>query len=174
MNKRAEEMTDQAKKMGDDVVKMGRNVWLAGLGAYSLAEEETRNAIDRLVSRGKKFEKDEKNLVSKTIDQATGKAKDFGNQVEDTVHTTVTSVLQRAGIPCGPINNVAEVVADPHVAARNMIIESRDPVAGEVRMAGNPVKISGFDDFAERASAPALDADRAAIVAEFAPDFESG
>lgn len=73
-------------------------------------------------------------------------------------------VLQRAGIPCGPINNVAEVVADPHVAARNMIIESRDPVAGDLRMAGNPIKLSAYEDPDERPAAPELDADRQSIL----------
>jgi poly(hydroxyalkanoate) granule-associated protein len=99
MNKRVEKATDQAKKFGDDVMNMGRNVWLAGLGAYSWAEEETRKTFDDLVDRGQKFEKDEKNVVSKTIDDATTKAKDFGTKVEDTVHDTVTTVLHRAGVP---------------------------------------------------------------------------
>jgi poly(hydroxyalkanoate) granule-associated protein len=99
MNKRAESVTDQAKKMGDDVVKMGRNVWLAGLGVYSLADEETRKAVDELIKRGKKFEKDEKNVVSRTIDDATGRAKDFGNKVEESVQETMTRTLHRAGLP---------------------------------------------------------------------------
>ena len=45
-----------------------------------------------------------------------------------------------------------------------MIIHATDPEAGEVRMAGNPVKISGFDDPPERPAAPDLDADRAAVL----------
>lgn len=99
MNKRVENVSDQAKKMREDAVKMGRNVWLAGLGAYALAEEEARGAFDRLVSRGEKFEKDEKNVVSRTIDSATGRVKEMGHKIEDTVQSTVTAVLHRAGIP---------------------------------------------------------------------------
>ena len=45
-------MKDNAWKMGDEFVKLGRNVWLAGLGAVSLADEETRGAFDKLISRG--------------------------------------------------------------------------------------------------------------------------
>ncbi len=74
------------------------------------------------------------------------------------------AAIGAAGVPCGPINNVAQVVDDPHIAARNMIIHATDPEAGEVRMAGNPVKISGFDDPTERPAAPDLDADRAAVL----------
>ena len=75
------------------------------------------------------------------------------------------SALGDAGVPCGPINDVAQVVSDPHVAARNMIITTRDDAAGEVRMAGNPVKLSDYEDPAERPSAPELDQHRAAILA---------
>jgi CoA:oxalate CoA-transferase len=74
-------------------------------------------------------------------------------------------VIGDAGVPCGPINTVADVVADPHVAARNMIIAAADPEAGTIRMAGNPIKMSGFADPPTRPPAPTLDADRERILA---------
>ena len=80
-------------------MKVGRNFWLAGLGVYSLAEEETRKAVDSLIERGEKFEKDEKNVVTRTIDDATDKAKQLGSKVEDTVQDTVSRALHRAGLP---------------------------------------------------------------------------
>jgi CoA:oxalate CoA-transferase len=71
--------------------------------------------------------------------------------------------LAAAGIPCGPVNDVAQVVADPQVAARNMLVS----VAGSaLRVAGNPVKLSGFPDPGDRAAPPALDEGRARILAE--------
>jgi CoA:oxalate CoA-transferase len=72
-------------------------------------------------------------------------------------------VLQAAGVPCGPINDIAQVVDDAQVNARNMIIRS---TAGDsdVRMAGNPIKLSGFDDPSQRPAAPDLDADREEIL----------
>jgi CoA:oxalate CoA-transferase len=75
-------------------------------------------------------------------------------------------LLHEAGVPCGPINKIEDVVKDPHVAARNMIIEVEDPTAGRVKMFGNPIKMSGFDDPHERAPAPDLDQDRAKILEE--------
>ncbi len=75
-------------------------------------------------------------------------------------------ILAPAGIPCGPINNIAEVLDDPQVRARNMVVSVEDAVAGQVRMAGNPIKMSEFDDPDSRTVAPDLDADRAAIIAE--------
>ena len=67
-------------------------------------------------------------------------------------------------MPCGPINNVAEVLADPQIAARNMVVTAEDAVAGPVRMAGNPIKMSAYADPPTRAPAPDLDADRARIL----------
>ncbi|HEY8156680.1 MAG TPA: CoA transferase [Myxococcota bacterium] len=71
--------------------------------------------------------------------------------------------LGAAGVPCGPVNDIAQVAADPQVAARNMLVS----VAGSaLRVAGNPVKLSGYADPAVRAGAPALDEGRARILAE--------
>jgi len=67
-------------------------------------------------------------------------------------------------VPCGPINNMAQVFADPQVQARNMVVSTFDPVAGQVHMAGNPIKISGFDDPTTRLPAPELDGDREHIL----------
>ena len=71
-----------------------------------------------------------------------------------------------AGIPCGPLNDVAAVLADPQVRARNMVVSCEDPDAGPFSLAGNPVKLSGHADPATRPPAPRLDEHRAAILAE--------
>jgi len=74
------------------------------------------------------------------------------------------AILRNAGVPCAPINDVAQVVDDAQVKARNMIIESRDAAGRRTLMAGNPIKLSDFDDPATRAAAPALDQHREAIL----------
>ncbi len=71
-----------------------------------------------------------------------------------------------AGIPCGPIQNVAEVLADPQVLARNMVVTADDPDIGPLRMAGNPIKLSAFDDPTTREPAPSLDEHREQILRE--------
>lgn len=60
-------------------------------------------------------------------------------------------VLTDAGVPCGPVLDVAEALADPQVQARRMVVR-----AGGVRLPGNPVKIDGWDDPVERPAAPRL------------------
>jgi crotonobetainyl-CoA:carnitine CoA-transferase CaiB-like acyl-CoA transferase len=49
-------------------------------------------------------------------------------------------LLSKAGVPCGPINTLDRVFADPQVAARNMVVEMDHPKVGRFRSIGNPVK----------------------------------
>lgn len=77
--------------------------------------------------------------------------------------------LQGEGVPCGPVNDVAQVVAEPQVAARNMLVSM--PVGGgdKIKVAGNPIKLSAFPDPPERPPAPELDDQREAILKELEP-----
>ena len=76
------------------------------------------------------------------------------------------AVLDAAGVPCGPLQDVAQALASPQVRARNMAVETAFPDGTPLLCAGNPVKLSGYDDPAVRPGAPGLDAHRAAILAE--------
>ena len=51
--------------------------------------------------------------------------------------------LEEAGVPSGPINNVAQAFANPQVQARGMQIELPHPLAGTVPLMGSPMKFSG-------------------------------
>ena len=73
-------------------------------------------------------------------------------------------VVSKAGVPCGPINNIEQAIAHPQVAARNMLVEVPDGSGGTLKLAGNPLKMSAFADPPTRRAAPDLDADRAAIL----------
>ena len=77
-----------------------------------------------------------------------------------------TEKLEPLGIPIGPINNVAEALADPQVAARNMLVEMIDPVLGPVKAVGNPFKLSPFQPRPDRSVAPELDEHREALLGE--------
>jgi formyl-CoA transferase len=60
-----------------------------------------------------------------------------------------------AGIPCGPINDYAEALADPHILARGMVVDVDHPTLGRVRTLGAPVKMSATPP-AARGRAPLL------------------
>ena len=53
-------------------------------------------------------------------------------------------LLGRANIPSGPVHTAPEVIVDPHVAARNMLVEMQrtDDGPDPVLIPGNPVKMS--------------------------------
>jgi CoA:oxalate CoA-transferase len=73
--------------------------------------------------------------------------------------------LERAGVPCAPVNSVAEAVRLPQVAARGMVVGIPDPAIGTLYVAGNPVKLSGVPEPVTPRTAPDLDADRARVLA---------
>ena len=52
------------------------------------------------------------------------------------------TLLEGAGVPCGPINTLAEVFTDPQVEAREMRIEMEHQRAGKVALVGSPMKFS--------------------------------
>ena len=95
-------------------------------------------------------------------------------ELERTLKTATTerwlAKLEAAGVPCGPLNDVAGAVGNPQVGARNMVVGIDDPAAGPVRIAGNPIKMSGHADPPTRGPIPRLDGAREAIVAEFGGD----
>nr|WP_315230077.1 CaiB/BaiF CoA-transferase family protein [uncultured Limnohabitans sp.] len=50
--------------------------------------------------------------------------------------------LEAAKVPCGAINNLAEVFADPHIRARDMVSSWTHPLAGSVELVASPMKLS--------------------------------
>ena len=52
------------------------------------------------------------------------------------------SMFRPLGIPCGPINHLDETLNDPHIQARGMVQEMHHPVAGDIRVLGNPMHLS--------------------------------
>jgi len=77
--------------------------------------------------------------------------------------------LEAAKVPCGPINDLAEVFADPHVRERAMTVEMPHPLAGSVRMVASPIKMAATPVRYRRAP-PLLGADTDAVLAELGLD----
>jgi CoA:oxalate CoA-transferase len=106
----------------------------------------------------------------RTNDDRTRNVADLAGELEPAFASRATAewlaALEACGIPCGPLNDVAQVLADPQVRARNMVVTSDDPDAGRFALAGNPVKLSGVEDPATRGAAPRLDEHRSTLLAE--------
>jgi crotonobetainyl-CoA:carnitine CoA-transferase CaiB-like acyl-CoA transferase len=70
-------------------------------------------------------------------------------------------------VPAGPVQNIEQIAADPHVRARHMIVEVEQPgSARPVRIAGSPLKFTRTPSEVRR-RAPLLDEDRSAILEEW-------
>lgn len=95
--------------------------------------------------------------------------KKLKHEIESVLKTNTTdhwiAVVSAGGVPCGPINNIKQAIAHPQVAARNMLVEVPDGSGGTLTLAGNPLKMSAFEDPRTRPAAPDLDGDRQAILA---------
>ena len=86
---------DNSKKVVDEARNAGRNAYLAGLGVYATAEEETKGFFDRLVEKGEKYEDEKGSFTQRAADQV----RKTGQKVEDRVESTVSETLNRVGVP---------------------------------------------------------------------------
>ena len=50
-------------------------------------------------------------------------------------------LLRAAGVPCGPVNSVAQALSDPHTVARGMVVETEHPRFGRVRQVASPMRV---------------------------------
>ncbi|MGD0804946.1 MAG: CoA transferase [Candidatus Bathyarchaeia archaeon] len=75
--------------------------------------------------------------------------------VEDKTVDEAVHLLEKARLPVSRVLGLDEVISDPQVRAREMIVRLEDPVVGEVRIPGFPVKFSETPTNVER-TAPTL------------------
>jgi formyl-CoA transferase len=76
----------------------------------------------------------------------------------------VMKILAGAGVPCGACLDTGEVLVDPHLRARDMIVEVEHPVRGRYITAGNPIKLSASPT--KISAAPLLGQHRQEILTE--------
>ena len=90
--------------------------------------------------------------------------------MEETFRTQTTAhwveVLENAGVPCGPIYNIEQVYADPHVQSRDMSVELEHPKSGSIRNIGVPVKLSDTPG-SVRTPAPLLGQHSEEVLAQY-------
>ncbi|MBL8708004.1 MAG: CoA transferase [Rhodospirillaceae bacterium] len=77
------------------------------------------------------------------------------------------ALLNRAGIPSAPINDVGQAIHHPQVQHRRVVLPVDDETVAPLAVAGSPIKFSGFETPEKRPAAPDLDQDRARILADF-------
>lgn len=101
-----ENQEEQANQMAERIKGSARQIWLAGLGAYTKAEEDTGRFFDRLVREGEEIESKTRGAVGrqvKAVESRVGEVKsratESWDRLESVFDQRVSRTLGRLGIP---------------------------------------------------------------------------
>ncbi len=105
---------DQNSQLSEKIKESARQIWLAGLGAYNKAEEDTGKIFDKLVKEGEEIESLTRGVVEKQfkavedrVEDVKEKASGTFGKLENVFDQRVSSALVRLGIPTN--HRVAEL-----------------------------------------------------------------
>ena len=128
------------------VMESAQQIWLAGLGAFSKAQNEGRKVFDTLVKRGEKIEQHTRTVAeatietakeqaSKTIGMATGKFDKLEQVFEDRVHKS----LNRLGVLTSKdVEALSGQVAELSEAVRALLAQEKRPAVAKKPVAKKP------------------------------------
>ena len=92
----------KSKELQQDIMESAHKVWLAGLGAVAMAEQEGGKFFSNLVEKGGKLEKRSKEKVEKAKGTVAGMktvAESYWETFGRTVDDHMTAVIHRIGVP---------------------------------------------------------------------------
>lgn len=114
---------------------LGLREWGSGFGSNELRVEKRMEVMQMLTEKISAFDRD-----------------------------TLIRTLDEVEVPVGPVNDVAEILADPHVRARGLVGSFDYPGVGEFKALALPYRFLGWDN-PEIGAPPALGADTEAVLA---------
>jgi poly(hydroxyalkanoate) granule-associated protein len=102
----SDSVSEQAQFLSDKIKESARQIWLAGLGAYNKAEEDTGKIFEKLVKEGEELESATRGAVEKRfkavedkVEDVRGKASNTFGKLESVFDDRVSGALERLGIP---------------------------------------------------------------------------
>lgn len=75
-------------------------------------------------------------------------------------------ILEKAAVPCSPINNIEKAMRNRQILARNMVVDVNDPKIGTIKVAGNPIKMTTIPEEPTRPPAPEIGEQSEKILTE--------
>lgn len=69
----------------------------------------------------------------------------IARKIQEKTRDEWIKILLQAGVPCGSINTIHEVIEHPQTKHRKIIVNIDDPVIGKIKLFNNPVKFSNFE-----------------------------
>ena len=122
---------DRSQELSEKVLERNRDIWLAGLGAFSKARDESSEVFGKLVDAGEKFEDRYKNFVDESSDSALKKVTDLlekipspSEKIEDVFDSRVAKTLKRLGVV--PAVNALQSLTDQVDSLTSLIEEYVD------------------------------------------------
>jgi poly(hydroxyalkanoate) granule-associated protein len=110
----------KTKELQQDIMESAHKVWLAGLGAVAMAEQEGGKFFSNLVDKGEKLEKKSKQKVEKAKGTVAGMktvAESYWETFGRTIDDRMTAVIHRIGVPTkDEIESLTKKVEDLTVA----------------------------------------------------------
>ena len=126
--KRLKDKSNEKQVMGG-VVDSARQIWLAGLGAFSKAEEEGGKLFESLVKEGEEVEARTRKTAEEKVEEVKGKMKEVKDKVSDTwddleqvFEDRVARVLNRLGVPTNDdVQELSKRVEELHESVKVLI-----------------------------------------------------
>jgi crotonobetainyl-CoA:carnitine CoA-transferase CaiB-like acyl-CoA transferase len=94
---------------------------------------------------------------------------EVASELKNFLSSELLAKLEAADVPCAPVNEVPEVINDPQVLSRGMLMDMQYPGTGNMKLAGLPFKASGMG-IPEPVRAPLLGEHTVEILAELGYD----
>ncbi|MDP9802517.1 phasin family protein [Acinetobacter calcoaceticus] len=119
-----------SRKSALDFRKYTKQIWLAGLGAFSRAEEEGNKLFDSLVKVGEELESKTVDLADTTVGKVTEKAKESVSETKDKVEkildTSVNHSLNRIGLVTPKdLQHIEQLLVQLHIKVDALIEENQ-------------------------------------------------
>ena len=106
---------------------IGNEIWRRFAG---LLNQEQWLTDERFADDGRRYEN--RDLIRPVV----------GAWVAERTTAQVIELLEKQRVPCGRVNTARDIINDPHVRAREMIVDVSYPGVGSVPLPGIPVKLS--------------------------------
>jgi formyl-CoA transferase len=160
---------DQPQRAGSRIPgAVPRNTYQARDGRWLALSAVTDRMVERLLAamgRDPAAEADRYGTPALRREHELELDADVASWVASLDRASALEQLVAADIPAGPVNEVADVVADPHVRARGSLVEVEDPELGPLTLVGPIARLEGTPA-SIRSTGPALGAHTDEVLSE--------
>jgi len=128
---------------GKVVLDSATQIWLAGLGAFSKAQDEGTKIFDGLVKEGEKFQKHARGVAEDTVSDMRDRATDTWDKLEDVFEDRVSRALNKLSVPTRKDVDALRSKVEELTAAVEKLSQTRRKEAAPpppVRAKGRPAR----------------------------------